>query len=58
MMHTKIVPLLGLALFLTACGGPEPAPPAPAPQVGFPSQPPAPLPVENIDPGSCSSGLI
>ncbi|HUE76719.1 MAG TPA: insulinase family protein, partial [Longimicrobiales bacterium] len=49
MTHTKIAPLLGLALFLTACGGAEPAPVAPAPQSGFPSEPPAPLPVEDVD---------
>ena len=38
-------------IFLTACGGSAPAPmaPPPAPMESFPSSPPAPLPVEDVD---------
>ena len=49
MMHRVIVaPLAGLALVLAACGG-EPAPATPAPEAGFPTSPPAAMPVSDVE---------
>ena len=47
MMHSRIVAPLGLAISLAACGGGATTP-APAP-AGFPSAPPAALPVSDVD---------
>ncbi len=48
----RLIPTAGLALALTACGGAHtvdtPAPPAPAPERSFPSEAPAPLPVQDV----------